>query len=135
MLSDEGRRRDPSRAVAAAGADHVRLFYDYLDMGDIDGCGSLFDDAAYLSWPQVTTGRGRSEVIGVHVKLAGPPTRHEALRIFASGDTVAATGWFVQPGRGSPGEACAVEFADFFTVSGDGLLLTHRRYYFVAPPC
>src|SRR5436190_2063112 len=52
----------PSPAVTAAGVDHVRLSYAYLDEGDVDAYGSLFDEHAHVSRPDtpLTTGGGQT---------------------------------------------------------------------------
>ena len=133
MLSEESGRLRPSPAVTGAGIDHVRLFYHYLDSGDMDGCGSLLDEDARLCWPQAPIGHGRAEVVRLQKKLAGPPARHETRKLLASGDTVVVVGRFINADRGRPDKAVEVEFADFFTLTCEGMLLDHHRYYFVAP--
>ncbi|HZP52881.1 nuclear transport factor 2 family protein [Actinocrinis sp.] len=133
MFSDEAESLRPSASVTAAGIDHVRLSYHYLDSGDIDGYGSLLDDDAQLRWPEAPLGRGRAQVLSLQKGLAGPPSRHEIRKVVASGDTVVVTGRYTPSRSGRGGKAAAVEFADLFTLSDKGMLLTHHRYYFVAP--
>ena len=128
MVSDELKRTRPSASVTAAGVDHVRLSYHYLDAGDLDGYGSLLDEQAQLRRPDAPPGHGRAQVVRLQKILAGPMTRHEVVKVVAEGDTIAVTGRFTPPERDT-----AVEFADVFTLSDEGLLLSQHRYYFVAP--
>ncbi|MEZ0068075.1 hypothetical protein ABIA32_004099 [Streptacidiphilus sp. MAP12-20] len=109
----------------------------------MDGCGSLLDADVRLWSPGAPVGHGRSEVIGLQRDMAGPFARHETRRIFAAGDVIAVAGRLVrrtgersgaESGTADTGrETDAVEFADFFTVSEEGMLLTQHRYYFVSP--
>lgn len=133
MFSDEAGLLRPSASVTAAGIDHVRLSYHYLDSGDIDGYGSLLDDDTQLRWPEAPVGRGQAQVLGLQKSLAGPPSMHEIRKVIAFGDTVVAIRRYTPPAPGSRGKAATVEFADFFTLNDKGMLLTHHRYYFVAP--
>jgi ketosteroid isomerase-like protein len=133
MQSDEAERRRPSAAILAAGIDHVRLLYHYIDTWDMDGYGSLLDDDVRLWSPGAPVGRGRAEVIGLQQGLAGPPARHETHEIIASGDKVAVVGRHIRPARDRSEPPETVEFADFFTLTEDAMLLTHHRYYFIAP--
>ena len=119
-----------SPAVTAAGVDHVRLSYHYIDSGDIDGLGSLLDERASVERPDAPDGRGRSEVLRVHGELAGAGVRHRISRVVAQGDCVAVLGRFSR--SAGPREA-EVEFADFFTISPEGMLLSCRRFYFATP--
>lgn len=120
------RGSPPSAAITAAGVDHIRLSYDYLDAGDMDGYGSLLDEYVHVKRPDAPAGRGRAEVLKLHADLAGPAHKHELFKIIAEGGSAAAMG------RMSTGRF-EVEFVDFFTLSDEGLLLGYRRFYFVAP--
>ena len=48
--------------VAGVGVEHVRLSYDYLDRGDIDGFGSLLAPDAVLLRPGGRDVRGRAAI-------------------------------------------------------------------------
>ncbi|MEO3787288.1 nuclear transport factor 2 family protein [Actinocorallia sp. B10E7] len=119
----------PSTAATAAGVDHVLLSYRYLDDGDLDAYGSLFADDAQVNHPGVPHGQGRRRLLDLHAPLAGPSSRHHVYKVVAQGDAVAVMGRLT---RRSP--APPVDFADFFTLSDDGLLLGYRRFYFTPPP-
>ncbi|MEV7541055.1 nuclear transport factor 2 family protein [Streptomyces sp. NPDC089915] len=98
-------RRDPSRVVTDSGVDHVRLAYDYLDAGDLDGYGSLLDTGA----------------LGAELEGPRPPgARHLITRIVADGDCVVAMGRLAPQQR---------DFVDVFTLSAEGMLSGCRRYY------
>ena len=109
--------------VSAVGADHVRLAYGYLDRGDADGYASLLDAGAVLEEP------GREPVCGRQAVAVARRARghgqHDVRAVFAAGRRVAAIGRFRPAGRGR-----AVDFADVYTLSEHGLLVTLRCYYF-----
>ncbi|MDX3852321.1 nuclear transport factor 2 family protein [Streptomyces sp. AK02-01A] len=134
MSSLPHRCSPPSPAVTAAGIDHVRLMYHYLDTGDIDAIGSLLDENAQVKRPDVPYGHGREEVVRLHAEIVGPTDNHHIYKIIADGYCVVATGRFTESGSSreeqGPREA---EFADFFTLTDEGMLLGYRRFYFVAP--
>jgi ketosteroid isomerase-like protein len=133
MTARDERRLPPSAAVTSAGLDHVRLSYLYLDSSDIDAYGSLLDDDVRVTRPDSPPCQGRREVLTMYRRLAGPHERHEIYKTVADGDCVAVMGRVVRPRSGTDGEKQYVEFADFFTLSDEGMLLGCRRYYF-APP-
>jgi hypothetical protein len=129
------RERPWSASVTAAGIDHVRLWYHYLDAGDFDASGSLLDEHAQVWRPDAPPGRGREQVLDRQTEAASLTADHRILKLIAVQDTVAVTGRCSSP-RSAPGEdRRQVEFADFFTLTDEGLLLSCRRYYFVAPDC
>lgn len=131
-MSGDGSLRMRSTAATAAGVDHVRLSYHYLDTGDIDGYGSLLDEDAQVRRPDLAQGRGRAEVLRTHAQIAGPPTRHRIYKVIAEGDAVAVTGRYT--GAGQRGQTGAdVDFVDVFTLTDEGMLLGYRRFYYVAP--
>ncbi|WP_428965193.1 nuclear transport factor 2 family protein [Micromonospora fluostatini] len=135
MSSHGGARPTRSTAVTAAGVDHVRLSYHYLDTGDIDAYGSLLDEHVQVRRPDLAQGRGRAEVLRTHAQVAGPPARHQIYKVIADGDGVAVTGRYTgsvapHPGQQPDGE---LDFVDVFTLTDEGMLLGYRRYYFVAP--
>jgi hypothetical protein len=134
-LSQDIGRRSPSAAATAAGVDHVRLSYHYLDEGDVDAYGSLFDEGAQVSRPDIPHGHGRAQLLELHADIAGPrTTRHHIYKIIAEGDSVAVMG-HLGPSLTCPqGEDPShIDFADFFTLSDEGMLLGYRRFYFVSP--
>lgn len=156
MFSDHRDRSRPGAAITAAGIDHVRLWYHYLDAGDPDACGSLLDENIQISRPDAPPEHGREQVVARYAHLAGPTASHHIYRIIAEDDAVAVMGRYTaKPASSAPGltadratpddksdgHGCGhghgrgedVEFADFFTLTDKGLLLTCRRYYFVAP--
>ncbi|MER7621824.1 nuclear transport factor 2 family protein [Streptomyces sp. NPDC126503] len=112
--------------LTAAGADHVRLLYDYLDAGDPDGCGSLLHEAVVVEFPGRPPARGRTEALRAH---ALPRVRHAVDRLTARDRTVTVTG------RRIPADGTAREqgFVDVFTVGDDGLLRTWTRSFTAVP--
>jgi hypothetical protein len=112
--------------VVAAGIDHVRLSYDYLDRGDIDGYASLLDTGAVLDHPGRAPVRGREAVrlaCQDGFRTAGAHTVHI---VHGGAGRVLAVGRF-------DGPAGSVEFADLFTISAHGLLLEQKCFYFLEP--
>jgi len=95
---------DRASPSTAAGVDHVRLAYDYIEKGDADGYASLLD--------------AHAQVRGVG---AGTRSHHELYKIIATGDSVVVTGRYSAP-------SAEFDFADVFTLSDVGLLLSHRRF-------
>ncbi|MDG9718415.1 nuclear transport factor 2 family protein [Streptomyces sp. DH24] len=95
----------PSRVVTESGVDHVRLAYEYLDAGDVDGYGSLLD----------------TDALGTGLERCRPPgIRHLITRIVADGYCVVVMGRLAPQHR---------EFVDVFTLSAEGMLRSCRRYY------
>lgn len=125
----------PSAAVAAAGLDHARLSYHYLDSGDIDGYVSLLHDDVVVRRPGVVPMRGRHQVERTQSERSRaessrrPRRRHVVDTMFAGGDRVAAIGRVSD----SPGRRSDLEFVDIFTVSDCGLLIAQATYFFTAP--
>ncbi|MEU6024676.1 nuclear transport factor 2 family protein [Micromonospora sp. NPDC047134] len=115
-------------AATAVGVDHVRLSYHYLNIGDIDGYGSLLDENVQVQRPDMAHGSGRNEVLRTHVRVAGPPSHHQIYKVIADGDGVAVTGRYTDlPGKRGQ------DFVDVFTLTDEGMLLGYRRFYYVAP--
>jgi hypothetical protein len=146
MYIDDRERPAPGASVTAAGVDHVRLWYHYLDIGDLDAYGSLLDEHAQVSRPDAPPGHGRAEVLERQAALSRATAEHHIYKIIAADDAVAVMGRYLSPSRAAPerdgggkeegkddGDGDHVEFADFFTLTDKGLLLSCRRYYFVAP--
>ncbi|SEE01969.1 nuclear transport factor 2 family protein [Streptomyces sp. TLI_105] len=119
----------PADLVTAAGIDHVRLVYDYLDAGDLDSCASLLHDGVVLELPGLPPARGRAAVLHTHFGRPLPRARHEIDRVVGQGRSVVATGRRVAPGT----DGQDLRFVDLFTIADDGMILACTRYYHVAP--
>lgn len=130
MFSEDQYQADLDEPLTAAGVDHVRLWYHYLNAGDPDAYGSLLDADARIFHPNTPPGRGRRQVVEHNMQLARLQAHHRIHKIVADGNTIAVMGRYASMAGGREGEG---EFADFFTLARNGLLLTCRRYYFVAP--
>ena len=142
-MTIDDRRTSPS--ATAAGLDHVRLSYLYRDDGDLDGFGSLLHEDIQVTRPDAPQGRGRAEVLRLHHLIADPAVGHHIYKVVADGDCIAVMGRLTGAARVSSATAGAataatpaaatpgVEFADFFTLSDEGMLLGYRRFYFAAP--
>ena len=132
-----GRGKQPSTrpratGTTAAGLDHVRLTYHYLDTADIDGYGSLFEIDAVLHGPGLSPLRGRRQIerfqqlrLGV-----GGISRHQLDRVFGANGHVTAIGRYFS--TDSDGNEGSVEFADVFTVAPNGLLTSQKTYLYLA---
>ncbi len=121
-------RITPSTATTAAGTDHVRLSYLYLDAGDLDAYASLLDEAIQLTDPEFPPTRGRTEATR---RAADTDGSHQLVRIVAEGDCVVAVGRYTARNTVPPR---IYDFADLFTLSAEALLLTRRRFYHLPPP-
>lgn len=143
-MSIDDRRTSPS--ATAAGLDHVRLSYLYRDDGDLDGFGSLLHEDIQVTRPDAPQGRGRAEVLRLHHLIADPAVGHHIYKVVADGDCIAVMGRLTGAARVSSAAGTTtaaagtttaatpgVEFADFFTLSDEGMLLGYRRFYFAAP--
>ncbi|NEC67134.1 nuclear transport factor 2 family protein [Streptomyces sp. SID9727] len=115
--------------VTAAGADHVRLVYEYLDAGDLDGCASLLHDRIALDLPGAPTAHGRIAFLHAHRDHLGPPARHVIDHVVAHARNVVAAGRRFGPGAD---DAC-VRFVDFFRIAEDGMVESCVRYYHALP--
>ncbi|HEX7306434.1 nuclear transport factor 2 family protein [Lentzea sp.] len=129
-MTSEGRRTSPSAATLAAGVDHVRLSYLYLDAGDLDAYASLLHEDMQVRHPGAPTGHGREAAL----RLAGTRGTHELFKVIAEGHCVVAVGHYSPPGTAPPHDGGEFDFADFFTLSDDSLLLSRRRFYYLPPP-
>ncbi|WP_017240614.1 nuclear transport factor 2 family protein [Streptomyces sp. SS] len=119
--------------VTAAGIDHIRLVYDYLDAGDLDGCASLLHDAVIFELPGQPPARGRSEAVRAHVRHVLPAARHEVDHLLARDRTVIATGRRVPAPTAAVPDTADHRFVDVFTIAPDGMVRTCVRYYHAAP--
>ncbi|WP_225803889.1 nuclear transport factor 2 family protein [Streptomyces sp. NK15101] len=119
----------PADLVTAAGIDHVRLVYDYLDAGDLDSCASLLHDGVVLELPGLPPARGRAGVLHTRFGRTPPRARYEIDRVVGQARSVVATGRRVVPGT----DGQDLRFVDLFTIADDGMILACTRYYHVAP--
>ncbi|MET9106703.1 nuclear transport factor 2 family protein [Streptomyces zhihengii] len=119
----------PVDLVTAAGIDHVRLVYDYLDAGDRDGCASLLHDGVVFDLPGLAPAHGRAAALEAQLRHTVPAARHEIDRVVAQDRNVVAAGRRVVPGREGPEQ----RFVDVFTIADDGMLSGCTRYYHLAP--
>jgi hypothetical protein len=115
----------------AAGLDHVRLSYHYLDIADVDGYGSLFDVDAILQPPGMSPVRGRRQIERFQqLRIGVGGGNHEVAHVFGSGGRITAVGRYStvdEDGR----EGC-VEFADLFTINPNGLIASQKTYLYLA---
>ncbi|HEX5402671.1 MAG TPA: nuclear transport factor 2 family protein [Pseudonocardiaceae bacterium] len=125
----------PTSVITSVAVEHVLLSYSYLDEGDVDGYGSLLEEDMQVHRPDTPDAHGRQQALSLIAEVGGPPGRHELYKIVASGDCVVATGRFTGPAAYPvrPAAQVDIDFADLFTISGQGLLLGQRRYYYVSP--
>jgi len=137
MYTNDHGRDVPATSATVAGISHVQLSYHYLDTVDFDAYGSLLDEDAQVTRPDAPPGHGRAEVLRVQEEMAWRYSGHRIHRIVAQGFTVAVTGVTDlcdgPPDPDRQQEVRKVEFADFFTLTDEGLLLGYRRYYFAVP--
>ncbi|MHC0433610.1 nuclear transport factor 2 family protein [Streptomyces sp. O3] len=139
MTSQEYVNSPRSAAVTAVGVDHVRLSYDYRDCGDYDGFASLLDEDFRIDFPGLAESTGRTAVLERRNAFGGPPFQHRIHQVVADGDSVIALGRLVyrsatapDAGRhGHPDDDLA--FADHFTISDVGMLLSCCRYHRIPP--
>ncbi|MDX8141502.1 nuclear transport factor 2 family protein [Lentzea sp. BCCO 10_0061] len=117
---------------SAAGADHVRLSYDYLDMGDLDGYASLLHPDMQLKRHDAPPGHGREDTVRLLNAIPALRGRHHIHKVVACKDTVVVVGRYTPPPEAESGTPS--EFADVVTLSDEGLLLCSRRFYYFDPP-
>lgn len=131
--SDVCVRRRYGRDVASAAVDHVRLSYYYLNIGDIDGYGSLFGEEAVLHRPGAELLCGRAEVERFErQRLCAGRSRHTLFDVVASGRFVIAIGCVDQNMIRHPGVDVSMDFIDVFRVSDDGLIAERRTFHFAS---
>jgi hypothetical protein len=124
--------RPRATGLTAAGFDHVRLSYHYLDIADIDGYGSILDIDAVLHAPGMPPVRGRRQIekfqqLRIGVAGAG---RHELEHVFGNNRRIAAVGqYFTTDEDGHEG---SIEFADLFTIAPNGLIGSQKTYLYLA---
>ncbi|SDO45753.1 nuclear transport factor 2 family protein [Lentzea jiangxiensis] len=116
----------------AAGVDHVRLSYHYLDTGDLDGYASLLHEDMQLKRCDAPLGHGRDHTVRLLSASAALRGRHHLHKVVVDKDTVVVVGRYTPPA----GAECRTpsEFADVVTLSDEGLLLCSRRFYYLDPP-
>lgn len=116
----------------AAGVDHVRLSYHYLDTGDLDGYASLLHPDMQLKRRDAPPGHGRDHTVGLLTATPALRGRHHIHKVVADKDTVVVVGRYTPPADAESGTPS--EFADVVTLSDEGLLLCSRRFYYFDPP-
>ncbi|MFF7337761.1 nuclear transport factor 2 family protein [Streptomyces sp. NPDC008163] len=115
--------------VTAAGTDHVRLVYEYLDTGDLDACASLLHEHVALDLPGAPAAHGRTAFLHAHRDHPGAPARHEIDHLVAHARNVVAAGRRLGTGT----DATCVRFVDFFRIAEDGMVESCTRYYHAVP--
>ncbi|ADJ46574.1 hypothetical protein AMES_4749 [Amycolatopsis mediterranei S699] len=117
-----------SAATTPCGVDHVRLLYRYLDTGEFDGYASLLDENVQIRGVGAAPAYGREAA--AEAARAAPPALHELYKIIAAADSVVVTGRRLarDPGTGR----AEFDFADVFTLSDDALVLSQRRFHYLA---
>jgi len=132
VQSDVCDRRRCDRDLASVATDHVRLSYHYLNIGDIDGYGSLFGERAVLQYPgaQRLCGRAELERFERQRQRAGR-SWHTVFDVVTSGNLVIAIGCLDQSAA-RPEVEVSVDFIDVFVVSDDGLIAERRTFHFTS---
>jgi steroid Delta-isomerase len=111
--------------------DEIREFYDRVDAGDVTGMCDLFAPDAVYHRPGYEPLDGRAAIERFYrEKRVIRDGRHRIDAVVTTGDTVAVHGEF----RGTllDGRKAEHRFAEFFTLTGDGLL-SRRDTFFFAP--
>ncbi|MFG2570772.1 nuclear transport factor 2 family protein [Streptomyces sp. NPDC048567] len=132
MHTDAWTSSDPYTGgdlVTAAGTDHVRLVYEYLDAGDLDACASLLHDHVALDLPGAPTAHGRTAFLHAQRDHLGTPARHEIDQVVAHSRNVVAAGRRLGAGADDTG----VRFVDVFRIAEDGMVESCTRYYHAVP--
>jgi hypothetical protein len=129
-MTGDGRRTPPSAANLAAGVDHVRLSYLYQDEGDLDAYASLLHEDMQVRAPDAPACHGRAAALRLARTTRGT---HELFKVIGDGYCVVAVGHYSPPGTAPRHEPHGFDFADFFTLSDDSLLLSRRRFYYLPP--
>jgi hypothetical protein len=117
-----GGNARPSAAALVCGIDHARLSYHYLDIGDIDGYGSLFTADAVLLVPGIPPIRGRRAIEGF--RAAQPNRRHTLHSVTVTHGEVIVVGRIAVTGPNGGGTNA--DFVDSFTLSDYGLLTAQK---------
>lgn len=130
--SDESAGPVASAVVAGVGVEHVRLSYEYLDRGDVDGFASLLAPDAVLLRPGGRAVRGRADIerwlVSRVDRTSGTNTVYS---VFPAAGTVITIGHCAA--HDADGHPRDMEFTDVFTIAPSGLLRTLKRYVFVEP--
>ncbi|MEU4519959.1 nuclear transport factor 2 family protein [Amycolatopsis sp. NPDC024027] len=117
-----------SAATTPCGVDHVRLLYRYLDAGEFDGYASLLDENVQVRGVGAVPAYGREAA--AEAARAAPAARHELYKIIAAADSVVVTGRRLA--RDPDTGRTEFDFADVFTLSDDALVLSQRRFHYLA---
>lgn len=127
---DHNRSPAPSAALTAAGVDHVRLSYHYLDSHDVEGYLSLLSEKVQIRYPGAVFMRGHEQAASFHRAQSRMQGTHTLYQVFGQASHVVAIGRLVRAPslctvRGEPTD---VDFADVFVLDADGLILEQRRF-------
>ncbi|MEU2391455.1 nuclear transport factor 2 family protein [Streptomyces sp. NPDC007369] len=123
----------PMTAVRHLSADieKVRAYYRLVDAGDIDGLTALFAPDAVYHRPGYPPLAGRTALDRFYrQERVIDRGRHTVTSVTAAAGDVAVQGDF--QGELRDGSTVSLRFADFFTLSPDGLF-TRRDTYFFSP--
>jgi ketosteroid isomerase-like protein len=116
----------PSRA-----AERVRAYYRCVDADDVDGLLELFAPDAVYRRPGYESMRGRDALEAFYRnERVIEKGRHTVVTVTQELPRIAVAGRF--SGRLRDGREVSLEFADFFTLDGDGRF-SSRETYFYAP--
>ncbi|MER7849866.1 nuclear transport factor 2 family protein [Kitasatospora sp. NPDC096077] len=114
-----------------AGTEQVRTYYKLVDAQDVEGLIALFAPDAVYRRPGYDPMRGHD---GLRVFYTGQRViesgRHTITSLTAQDDRVTVSGVF--EGRLRDGKDVSLEFADFFTLTPEGLF-QRRDTFFFAP--
>ncbi len=117
-----GKHARPSAAAGALGIDHVQLSYHYLDIGDLDGYGSLFTADAVLHFPGMAPIRGRCAI--ERFRATRPTGGHTLQSVTVTHGEVVAVG--VIAAIGPNGGSTNTAFVDSFMLSDYGLITVQK---------
>ncbi|WP_370964008.1 nuclear transport factor 2 family protein [Amycolatopsis sp. cg9] len=117
-----GEHTRPSAGTVSVGIEHVRLSYHYLDIGDIDGYGSLFTSDAVLHYPGMAPIRGRRAIESF--RASRPVRRHTLHTLTVTHGEVVTVGDIAVAGPN--GGSTNTAFVDSFTLSDYGLIRTQK---------
>lgn len=127
---DHIRSPAPSAALTAAGVDHVRLFYHYLDSHDVEGYLSLLSEKVQLKHPGAVFIRGHEQAADFHEAQSRLSGTHTLYQVFGQASHIVAIGRLIRAPAtcAASGEPSDVDFADVFVLDADGLILGQRRF-------
>ncbi|WP_285733071.1 nuclear transport factor 2 family protein [Nocardiopsis sp. ATB16-24] len=127
---DHIRSPAPSAALTAAGVDHVRLSYHYLDSRDVEGYLSLLSERVWIRYPDADPVHGHAQAAEFHGTQSRLSGTHTLYQVFGQASHIVAIGRLIRTSsaRGTTGAPADVDFADVFVLDSDGLILGQRRF-------